>query len=94
MIRKRRTQIIAAIVALLVLIGAVVIGLTVHDEDVVGHVHPAAPAPPHWVGGQDATGAQAERHRDYGLGYESRQGRARSAPDATDPSNPPKENQP
>ncbi len=87
MIRKRRTQIIAATVALLMLGGVIVINSgDDHDEA------PPAPLVPEPSPGEGAREAP-QRRLDYGKGFESRHGY--QAADRTNPINhPPEESSP
>jgi hypothetical protein len=103
MIRKRRTKIIAAIAALLVITGAVIIGFTVHDDDVAkdaNHVVSPVPLAPELAGDKHATETPTHRRHDYGQGYESRQGQPSPESTPVDPGKtdsskrPPMENAP
>ncbi len=85
MIRKRRTRIIAATAALLLVAGAMVVGFSGNDEA----VPPPAPLVSESIQGEKVGEASPHPHRDYGQGYESRHGHLASDP--TDSPNHPSE---
>lgn len=87
MIRKRRTQIIAAMVALLMLGGVMVID-SGYDPDEA----PAAPPVPESSSDERAREAP-QRRLDYGKGYESRHGH-RAADRTHSTNHPPEESSP